>query len=84
MQKKAKISNFDLKNCYIPQKKSERMYNKDSPRKSNISPKKLEFFRFFHFSPKARGPLKIFDVQFSDIFKKKFQKWLLWDLLSIE
>ena len=44
----------------------------------------LEFFRFFHFSPKARGPLKIFDIQFSEISKKKFQKWLHWDLSGIE
>ena len=40
MPKKAKISNFELKNCYIPQKKAESMYNKDSTRKSNISYKK--------------------------------------------
>ena len=39
--------------------------------------KKLKNFQFFHFLPKARGPLKIFDDQFSEIFKKKFQKWLL-------
>ena len=71
MPKKSKISNFELMNCYIPQKKAESMYNKDSTRKSNISYKKLKFFRFFHFSPKARGPLKIFDDQFSEIFKKK-------------
>ena len=46
--------------------------------------KKEIFFRFSDFSPKARGPLKIFDVQFSDIFKKKFQKLVLWDLSGIE
>ena len=40
MPKKAKISNFELKNCYIPQKKAESMYNKDSTRKSNTSYKK--------------------------------------------
>ena len=84
MPKKAEISNFELKNCYIPQKKAESMYNKDSTRKSNISYKKIEFFRFFDFSPKARGPLKIFDVQFSEIFKNKLQKWLHWDLSGTE
>ena len=56
----------------------------DSTRKSNISYKKLKKFWFFHFSPKARGPLKIFDVQFSEIFKKNIQKWLHWDLSDIE
>ena len=70
MPKKAKISNFELKNCYIPQKKAESMYNKDSTRKSNISYKKKDLLNFFHFFPKARKPLKIFDDQFSKIFKK--------------
>ena len=74
MPKKSKISNFELMNCYIAQKKAESMYNKDSTRKSNISYKKLEFFWFFHFSPKAQGPLKIFDIQYSEIFKKKKPK----------
>ena len=82
--KKVKISNFELQKCYIPQKKAENMYNKDSPRKSNISCKKLFFFRFFDFSPSAWGPPKNFDVQFPEIFKKNFQKWLLWDLPGIE
>ena len=45
---------------------------------------KIFFFHFFDFSPKARGPLKIFDVQFSEIFKKNIQKWLHWDLSDIE
>ena len=49
MPKKAKISNFELKNCYIPQKKAESMYNKDSTRKSNISYKKKFQFQFFIF-----------------------------------
>ena len=78
MPKKAEILNFELKNCYIPQKKAESMYNKYSTRKSNISlRKKLKNFQLFHFLPKARGPLKISDDQFSEIFKKNFQKWLL-------
>jgi len=33
-------------------------------------PKNRYFFNFFDFSPKAQGPLKIFDTQFSKIFKK--------------
>ena len=82
--KKVKISNFELQKCYIPQKKAQNMYNKDSARKSNISSKKKFFFQFFDFSPNARGPPKIFDVQFSGSFKKQIQKWLLWDLPSIE
>ena len=82
--KKVKISNFELQKCYIPQKKAQNMYNKDSARKSNISSKKKFFFQFFDFSPNARGPPKIFDVQFSGNFKKQIQKWLLWDLPSIE
>ena len=82
--KKVKISNFELLKCFIPQKKAEKMYNADLARKNKISCKKNFFFRFFNFSPKARGPLKIFDVQFSETFKKKFQKWLLWDLSGIE
>ena len=42
------------------------------------------FFQFFRFSQHARGTPKIFDVQFSEIFKIKFQKWLLWDMSGIE
>ena len=57
---------------------------KIQPEKVIFLTKKLKFFRFFHFSPKARGPLKIFDVQFSEIFKKNIQKWLHWDLSDIE
>ncbi len=68
----------------IPQKKAENMYNKDSARKSNISSKKIFFFQFFNFLPKARGPLKIFDAQFPKIFKNKLQKWLLRDLSGME
>ena len=70
MPKKPEIPNFELKNCYIPQKKAQNIYNKDSTRRSNISPKKLKKFQFFYFSPKAQGPLKIFEIQYSEIFKK--------------
>ncbi len=47
MPKKAEISNFELHKCYIPQKKAENMYNKDSARKSKISCKKVDFLKFF-------------------------------------
>ena len=68
--KKVKISNFGLQKCYIPQKKGENIYNKDSAKKSKISCKKKFFFRFFNFLLNARGPPKIFDAQFSERFKK--------------
>ena len=58
MPKKAKISNFELKNCYIPQKKAESMYNKDSTRKSNISYKKIKKSKknpFFSRNPTFSG-----------------------------
>ena len=51
---------------YVPQKKAEIMYNTDSARKSKIYCKKI----FLNFSPNARGPLKIFDIQFSLKFQK--------------
>ena len=51
---------------------------------SKISHKKIDFLRFFDFSPNARGPLKIFDIQFSEIFKKKILKWLVWDLSGMK
>ena len=54
------------------------------PEKEIFLAKKMFFFQFFDFSPNARGPPKIFDVQFSGNFKKQIQKWLLWDLPSIE
>ena len=36
MPKKGKISNFEIDNFYILQKKANNMYNKDSTTKSNI------------------------------------------------
>ena len=48
-RKKVKISNFGLQKCYIPQKKAENIYNKDSARKSKISCKKNNFFSIFQF-----------------------------------
>ena len=50
------------------------MYNVDLAKKVIFIAKQEIFFRFSDFSPKARGPLKIFNVQFSDIFKKKNSK----------
>ena len=74
--KMVEISNFELQKCYISQKKAENIYNKDSARKSKISCKKIDFFWFFDFLPNARGPLKIFDAQFSDTFKKNSKNGL--------
>ena len=51
--KKVKISNFELQKCFVPQKKAENMYNTDLARKSTICCKKVDFFPFFDFSPKA-------------------------------
>ena len=48
-RKKVEISNFGLQKCYIPQKKAENIYNKDSARKSKISCKKSNFFTIFWF-----------------------------------
>ena len=41
---------------------------KIQPEKNKISCTKLDLC--FNFSPNAQGPLKMFDVQFSEIFKK--------------
>ena len=46
-----------------------------------VSSKKF-FFDFFPFSPNARGPPKIFNVQFFKFFGKWCQKWLNWVLAS--
>merc|ERR1712020_58302 len=40
------------------------------PEKVGSLEEKNFFFRFFNFSPNARGPPKNFDVQFSEILKK--------------
>ena len=63
--KKAKISNFELNNWYIPQKKAESMYNKDSTRKSNISYKKIRIFSiFFIFHLRLEDPWKFLTSNF--------------------
>ena len=57
MPKKGKISNFETENFYIPQKKANSMYNKDSTKKSNISHKKSEFFSIVSiFNQGSRTP----------------------------
>ena len=69
-----KIAYFELQKSYIPQKKSENMYNKGSARKSKISCKKLYFFQFFSiFATYLRTP-KIFNAQFSESSEKKNSK----------
>ena len=66
---------YFLPPLYIPQKKAENIYKTDSARKNKIFGKKKGiFFNFFNFSRHARGPPKIFDVQFSKNFQKKFKK----------
>ena len=72
-----KITYFELQKSYIPQKKSENMYNKGSARKSKISCKKLYFFQFFSiFATYLRTP-KIFNAQFSESSEKKIPKMIL-------
>ena len=66
-------------------KRNLRTYTKQiQPEKIRFFAKKGIFFNFFNFSRHARGPPKIFDVQFSKNFQKKFKKWLLWDLSILE
>ena len=56
-------------------KRKLRTYTKQiQPVKVRFSAKKNIFFNFFNFSRHARGPPKIFDVQFSKNFKKKNPK----------
>ena len=72
--KNIKISNFELQKSFIPQKKAENMYNKDSARKNENLCKKRFFFKFFKiFSKYSRTP-KNFDVQFFWNFEKKVSK----------
>ena len=74
--KMVEISNFELQKCYVSQKKAENIYNKDSAMKCKICCKEIDFFQFFDFLPNARGPLKYFDAQFSDTFKKNSKNGL--------
>ena len=70
MLKLSKNFNFELQKSYVPQKKSENMYNKGSARKSKISCKKIYFFQFFSiFATYLRTP-RIFNAQFSESSEK--------------
>ena len=46
--------------------------------------KKTKNFKIFRFSPKARGPPKIFDVKFFQFFEKQTPKLAFWDLANME
>ena len=83
-QKKIEISNFELQERYIPQKKSKNMYNSDSARKSvNFCKKKYFFFNFSDFRDMLEHPLKFSMFIFLKV-SKKIQKWLYWVLSDIE
>ena len=67
-QKYQKFQNLSYRRA-IYLKRKLRTYTKQiQPVKVRFSAKKLIFFNFFNFSRHARGPPKIFDVQFSKIF----------------
>ena len=84
MLKLSKNFNFELQKSYVPQKKSENMYNKGSARKSKISCKKIYFLQFFSiFATYLRTP-RIFNAQFSESSEKKFQKSFFWNLSNIK
>merc|ERR1711978_43681 len=44
----------------------------------------VEKFKIFRFSPNARGPPKIFDVNFFQFFEKQTPKLAFWDLANME
>ena len=46
--------------------------------------KKTKNFKIFRFSPNARGPPKIFDVNFFQFFEKQTPKLAFWDLANME
>ena len=46
--------------------------------------KKMKNFKIFRFSPNARGPPKIFNVQFFQFFEKQTPKLAFWDLANME
>ena len=77
MLKLSKNFNFKLQKSYVPQKKSENIYNKVSARKTKISCKKKYFFQFFSiFATYLRTP-RIFNAQFSESSEKKIPKMIL-------
>ena len=69
-QKKVKISNFELQERYIPQKKAKNMYNSDSARKSVNFAKKYIFFNFSDFRDMLEDPLKFSTFIFLKVSKK--------------
>ena len=83
-QKRPKFQILSYRSHIYLKRKLRTCTIKIQPEKVGFLAKNQIFFRFFNFSPNARGPPKIFDVQFCEIFKNKFQKWLLWDLSGIE
>ena len=69
--KKVEISNFELQERYIPQKKAKNMYNSDSARKSvNFCKKKYFFFNFSDFRDMLEDPLKFSTFIFLKVSKK--------------
>ena len=70
-QKKDEISNFELQERYIPQKKAKNMYNSDLARKSVNFCKKKFFFNFSDFCDMLEDPLKFSTFIFFESFKKK-------------
>ena len=82
--KMVEISNFELQESYIPQKKAENVYKTDSARKNKNFCKSKDFFQFFwFFSTCSRTPKKFWRPIFKT-FSKKTKKWLLWDLSILE
>ena len=69
--KKVEISNFELQERYIPQKKAKNMYNSDSARRSvNSCKKKIFFFNFSDFRDMLEDPLKFSTFNFLKVSKK--------------
>ena len=83
-QKRPKFQILSYRSHIYLKRKLRTCTIKIQPEKVGFLAKNQIFFRFSNFSPNARGPPKIFDVQFCEILKNKFQKWLLWDLSGIE
>ena len=69
-QKKVEISNFELQERYIPQKKAKNMYNSDLARKSVNFYKKNFFFNFSDFRDMLEDPLKFSTSIFLKVSKK--------------
>ena len=52
--------------------------------KEGFVSKKMKIFKIFLFSPNARGPPKILDVNFFQFFEKQTPKLAFWDLANME